>query len=234
MITMSTASEFETDFDAAKKIAIESASALSVLGSAFIALSYSCHPALRTRPMVILLNLSLMDCGLGLSNLVGILIDFNMYYNQTSSLSSLAAEGRWTSNNMKILCETQAFLNIFFTISSFLWTSILSVHIYCFVVNHSYQRTKQFGRHLLQFAYLFCYGVPLFVTLWAQFRHHLGIPFEDSIGWCALSNTIRKKYNVFTAFFAYDLWFFSTVITIVVVYLSSCSFVRLEVSAPLV
>ena len=216
-------------FDSAKKIAIESTSALSVLGSAFIALSYSCHPALRTRPMVILLNLSLMDCGLGLSNLIGILIDFNKYYrNETSSL-----EGRWTNKNMKILCETQAFFAEFFTISSFLWTSILSVHIYFFLVNHSYQRTKRFGRHLLKFAYLFCYGVPLFVTLWTQFRHHLGKPYNDSVGWCDLTDTIttsrQKTYDKFTAFFAYDLWFFSTVITILVVYISSCNFVRLEV-----
>ena len=138
-------------------------SGLSVVGSALIILSYLCFRSLRTRARLILVHLALTDMGVGLANLVGIISNFDHYYQHTHSSDE---EKEFEPNiSIQILCETQASIAEYCTLSSVLWTSCLAVYMYLLIVNRSQKQMKLF----MCFSYVFCYGMPLLVTLWMVF-----------------------------------------------------------------
>ena len=222
--------------------------ALSVAGSLVIVLSYLCFPSLRGRTRLILLHLSLMDCGVGLANLVGIAVNFDKYYkpstpwkNISSSLTlnspanlhlTISDSSRWVdvrvepSEVVQAFCQMQAFFAVFFTLSSVLWTAVLAVHLHSLIV---YQRLKQ-GAYLLWVSYPLCYGMPLLVSFWLQFTHRLGYAPYDSSGWCSIiTRDPQMVYKPFVSILGYDMWMFFTIIFILMLYLSTCTYARLEV-----
>lgn len=183
--------------------------ALSICGSVFIILSYLCFRELRTRARLILVHLAIADMGVGLANLTGIIINFDQYF--VHGMNNTAVEA---------LCISQAFIAEYCTLSSVFWTTSLAVYMYFLIFNQS---TKQMNL-FMWFSYVFCYIMPLIVTVWLGLTQRLGYAPYDSSGWCSI--IVIKPHNenytldYFAGVLGYDLWIMLTLILILVLYLS--------------
>jgi G protein-coupled receptor 157 len=146
---------------------------LSMLGATLIILSYFLVRDVQTKSRKILVQLSVADFGVACSNFIGVTVYFDQYIRHCpTSLSqdtNKEIDYGWMSTNsnlscsaLKNLCKTQAFFAGYSTLASVLWTLFLAVYIYCLVVHSS----KGVHHKVLHLAYLLCWGVPLFVSLW--------------------------------------------------------------------
>ena len=209
---------------------------LSIIGSLLIILSYVCFKDLRTRARYILVHLSLMDLILAVSNLVGIAGNFdqrsrgsNTYYNQSLPMDF----------NDTLYCQIQGLFTLYSTLSSILWTILLAIFVYILVTAGNPKRITKF---LMLFCYLLCYGLPLLPSLWAFLLGKVGYAPLQSSGWCALkshhvfiiANNGSDVYclfdDVYTNFFAYNLWILMAFCVIVFTYLSVHCHIKNKVS----
>ena len=205
-------------------------SSLSIIGSALIILSYICFRSLRTRARLILVHLALTDMGVGLSNLAGIIANFDRFYEHHHSRDE--TEPYKPNMTIDILCKAQAFTAHYCTLSSVLWTICLAVYMYMLIM--SQKQLKQ----LLWFFYILCYGMPMLVTGWMMWTQRLGFSPYDSSGWCSIiakrpfmeHEVLVSKVDLVSTIFGYDLWIFLTIALIVVLYISVYSYVKLRVS----
>ena len=193
---------------------------LAIFGSTFVILSYVCFKDFRTHARQILLNLSLMDFGIGLGNLIGMLIDFDRFY-----LSKNATTGAYTgiqdvSTAVDVTCQTQAVFSHFVTLGSVLWT--MSLAVYMFVLTFQNERK---ARYYLPACYVASYGVPALVCAWMAATKRFGYAPYNSAGWCSL--IINKpfaggstKTDYFPIVIAYDLWIFLAIIITATVYVA--------------
>lgn len=213
------------------RVAVGVTCGLSILGSSLIIASYVLFKDVRTRARLILFHLSLMDLGVGLANLVGDAVRFERFYVQNSTFVD------HPGTVPKFFCEAQAFLAMFFTISSILWTCAIAVYMYFLAV----QKSVSFMRAFIWVSYLMCYGVPLIVAMWTLFTGRLGYAPYNS-GWCALivrkfptvwmTSSGRRYANtdIYGVVFSNDVWIITTTILTVMVYISTHYFVRNEVN----
>lgn len=205
-------------------------SALSILGSVLIILSYVCFRSLRTRARLILVHLALADMGVGFSNLVGIIANFDRFYRHHHSFDE--TEPYKPNMTIDILCKAQAFTALYCTLNSVLWTTCLAVYMYMLIMSQ-----KQL-KHLLWFLCIVCYGIPMLVTGWMMCTQRLGFSPYDSSGWCSVivmrpfmeHEVLVSKVDLVSTIFGYDLWIFLTIVLIVVLYISVYSYVKLRVS----
>ena len=215
-----------------KKAAIRIVSGLScigsILGSVLIILSYLCFRKLRTRVRLILFHLSIADLGVALANLLGVSVYFDQYYTPICGKDGHIVSISAPTSVIRHSCEAQAFIALYFTISSILWTISLAGYLYFVVVHHGTQHAKIF----LIFSYTFCYGMPAFVTLWTLLRGKLGYSPYNSAGWCTmiLVNPVTKSRDVYMGVMGYDLWIYLALVLVPVLYLSMKFFLRDEVS----
>ena len=217
--------------DIGVRVVSGASSALSILGSALIILTYVCFHSLRTRARLFLVHLALSDMGVGLANLIGIIANFDSFYSHSPSPGMT---GPYQPNiSIVVLCETQAFVAEYCTLSSVLWTTCLAVYMYMLIMSHEPKLTKLF----LWFSYLFCYGTPLLVTVWMMATGRLGYAPYNSAGWCSLiavkpfveHEILVPKVDLVSNIIGYDLWICLTIVLIVVLYISVFSYVRLQV-----
>ena len=196
----------------------------SILGSALIILSYVCFKKLRTRVREILVHLSVADAGVATANLVGVAVYFDQYYTVTCDQEEIKI---FAHNNVKYLCVAQAFFAVYFTLCSILWTVSLAVYLYFVLVHHGTYNAKLF----LVFAYVFCYAVPLLVSLWAALTHKLGYSPYNSAGWCTmiLVDPVSHQRDVFMGVIGYDMWIYLALVVVSILYLAMKSFLREEV-----
>ena len=203
--------------------------AFSIVGSFLIVLAYILLRDLRTSARLILVHVSLADFGVGVSNLFGEILQLDGHYSCT--LNRLT--------RYKGLCEAQAFVAHFSTLSSVLWTMVLSAFMYTLIVNRS--TTKW----ILRLSYLFCYGFPLFITIWLLCTNRLGFSPYNSSGWCAMialnfstkpdCSPYKHPSHDYTAIiFGYDLWIVMTSVFIIIVYLSLLIYIKQEVSVAII
>lgn len=192
---------------------------LSIIGSLLIILSYICFKKRRTRAREILVHISLMDLGVALSNIVGLVVYFDQYYYPRPEDVPVYIDN---------LCQTQAFFAAYTTLSSVYWTIALMAYLY-FLILHS--RTKH-ALYFLRFCYVFCYGFPLVVALWLVLSGRLGYSPYDSSGWCSLISIdpSNGKINVFVTVFGNDLWIYLAIFLIPLFYISIRFFIATKVS----
>lgn len=202
----------------------------SILGSALIILSYACFKKLRTRVREILVHLSVADAGVATANLIGIVVYFDRYYtikcDENGNAYKLIPPHDSYING---LCKTQAFFALYFTLCSILWTISLAVYLYFVLVHHGTRNAKLF----LVFAYFFCYGFPLLLSLWPALTNKLGYSPYNSAGWCTVilvDPESPQQRDVFMGVMGYDLWIYLALVLVTVLYLAMKSFLREEVS----
>ena len=139
------------------RVVVATVSFLSMVGALLIILSYVCISSIRTRSREILVHLSVADFGVACANFIGVVVDFDHLIRTCSETS----DHHWC-DDVHHLCTAQAFFAGFSTIASILWTLALSVYIYLLVVHeHHRLHTKA-----VYFFYLFCWGMPLLISLW--------------------------------------------------------------------
>ena len=182
--------------------------ALSIIGSLLIISTYSFFRELRTNVRLILFHLSIMDLGIGLSNLIG----------------TAAAEKM--SNG---LCPAQALFAVSSTYGSVLWTNCLAVYLYFIVV---YCMDKKPAVYLLRFFLVFCYLMPLILTLWLLLTNKLGRAEQyDSGGWCAIKDVDRVTWRhiYFVDSFGYDMWIYITFVLVPILFIGTRAHISLKV-----
>ena len=171
--------------------------ALSILGSLLIILSYVCFKTLRSNVRLVLVNLSIMDFGVGCANLFGIVYDYDTHLVNGSDQLSYNAEQ---------VCLAQAFFAIWCTHASIIWTILLSAYLYLLI---AHQRSLYTKYAFLSF-FALGYGVPLMSALWLLCTKRLGYSPLDSGGWCTITATDinGKNPNIYVTAVGYDLWIY--------------------------
>lgn len=200
---------------------------LSLLGSLLIILSYILFKDLRTSARLILVHLSIADFGVAFSNLFGEFYRFDRHFNRTVM--------KLSPHHVQSVCEAQAFAAHFFTISSVLWTMALAAFMY--IVVTKLKNKVPNDNWFVRFSYLFCYGMPLLVSVWMVLTHKLGFSPFDTAGWCGSimhklepgTSPSRHNMDYMTAVLGYDLWIVLTFVFIIVTYLSIHFYTREEV-----
>ena len=193
---------------------------LTMLGSVFVVLSYLCFKSLRSQARQILLNLSLMDFGIGLANFTGAAVNFDKYYDT-------AVNGSAVPETIDYSCKAQAFFALLTTFSSVFWTMSLSIYMYTLVF-YNYQRSVAL---FLPLCYLICYGVPIGLTVWLLLTGRLGnAPFNSS-GWCGiiLVSPLDHSVDVLAGVLGYDLWIYLAFLLCTTIYLSLFLRINFEV-----
>lgn len=183
---------------------------LSMIGAIFVILSYACFKSLRTQARQILVNLSLMDLGIGAANFTGAAVNFDQYYKDMSNGTALTG-----THAMDALCKTQAFVAHFTTYSSVVWTTSLAVYMYSLVFLNI-----RGTRLYLPACYALCYGLGVGLTVWLVLTSRLGHSPYNSSGWCSLIivSPGSKKVDMMAAVFGYDLWIYLTFFVCAVIY----------------
>ncbi len=203
---------------------------LSILGSLLIILTYLFFRDLRTKVRLILLHLSLMDLGIGLSNLIGTAVDFNKYYykyyNYDNNQYGLT-EFLHPNTTIQTLCKTQAFFAMYCTYGSVFWTNCLALYLYFAVVHHS----AKIDKIVFWFSSVFCYSMPLILSLWLILTERLGPTPFGSGGWCSIVNVhpLDGQKDYFLVSFGYDMWIYLTFILVPVLYIGTRAHVGIQV-----
>ena len=197
----------------------------SVIGAGLIIVSYMFFKNVRTKGRLVLLHISLADLGISLSNFVGAVFFFNRHQDETHC--SPYDNSNWSESCRVVdaLCKTQAFFAAYCTLASFFWTPTLAVYVYLLITDPS--RTLSTG--LVRFAYVFCWGLPLLISLWLMFTWRLGDTGFG--GWCSLIvETADGSISTFVVIFASNLYVVTTFVVVLVLYTATHCYLRLRVS----
>lgn len=197
----------QTEKDVAALVIVGVTCCLSILGALLIISSYVFFKELRTPARLVLFHLSLMDLGIAMAHLSGVIMAdiHDQHFN--------------TTNSVNIACVIQAAFTVFFTLSSFFWTSYLAVYMYFRIVHIS---NDKIVKRMILCSYLLCYGVPLVITIWFLATDRLGYTWFSG-GWCSLIISYPNypcKYSIFVTLFGYDMWAYLTFVIATVLYVS--------------
>ncbi|XP_011405005.1 PREDICTED: probable G-protein coupled receptor 157 [Amphimedon queenslandica] len=186
---------------------------LSMIGAIFVILSYVCFKSLRSQARQILVNLSLMDFGIGAANFFGAIINFDQYYKDMNNGTVLTG-----THAMDSLCKTQAFIALLTTYCSVFWTTSLAVYMYSLVFLNLKSTKKM--RLCLPACYVLCYGLGIGLSIWLILTNRLGHSPYNSSGWCSIIiiSPGNKNVDFMAAVFGYDLWIYLTFFICAVVY----------------
>ena len=213
---------------------------LSMIGASLIIISFLCFKSQRSPTRFILFNISVMDFLVALANFVGDVGDFDSYYINRTATEYICETDDYgftkIDTGMMItpptiidrVCIAQATVALYSTLSSVLWTISLAVYLYFLIT----QTKTRAARYSIYFSLVFCYGMPLFITLWMLLTHKLGYSPYNAAGWCSMIiyDPANGKIDRFLAVFGYDLWIYLTMFLIVVVYVGLRVYLAVQVS----
>ena len=183
---------------------------LSIIGSILIILSYLVQKQ-RTKAREILAHISLMDLGVCLANLVGLIVNFDHFYRKKEPPAYIES-----------ICKTQAFFAAYCTLGSVFWTTALAAYLYIILCNKDTINSLYFVR----FCYVFCYGLAFSISLWIFFTQRLGYSPYFAAGWCSLKLEKDSK-KFFTMIFSHDMWMYLSIILITIFYVA----IRVHISS---
>ena len=182
---------------------------LSILGSLAIIVTYVLVKDIRSKARELLVHISLMDIMYSTANLVGLALPYHKVFNQHN-----------TSNVYSHLCKAQAFIAVYGTIGSVLWTLGLAVYLY-------YRIVSRISVRLVRMLYVVCYTLPLYVSVWLLMEDWLGYPHNvlQGAGWCS----VKDEINILVLLMTYDIWMWLGILTLVPLYLVIHVHVKYEV-----
>lgn len=189
---------------------------LSMIGAVAVILSYVCIKTLQSQGRLVLVNLALMDFGVGLSNFIGAAVNFGQYYHFDPISDTTVSASPMIGD----VCIAQAVFAHYCTGSSVLWTASLAIYMYLLIFCNYSNRVKWF----LPLSCLFCYGIPFGLTLWLLLTDRLGFSVYNEAAWCGLiidnhtNATGLPDYMAIT--FGYDLWIYLTIILTFTIYVA--------------
>ena len=232
---------------------------LSVIGSLVIICSYAFFKSLRNRSRLILVHLSVVDLGVGITNLIGNLVYFDRFYfskvtvevpftNQTISqygqvLSRdlLQYDGDSADDDEFIECvsfhqpNSTSISNLCtaqaFIAHYFTQASILwTISLAVFLYFLIVHNTTQVAKYTLRASYILCYSLPLLVCFWLLLTERFGYS-PTNTGWCSILiiNAETSKPDVYAAVFGYDMWIYLGMTLVPILYLAVQLYVREKV-----
>ena len=201
---------------------------LSLIGSTFIILVYTCCPSLRTVGKQLLVHISIMTTGLASANLLGVLVNFDQYYYYPGT-----TDQREPRLAVRVTCDLQSFFAVYFTSGAIMWTTSLTVYLYLRIVHYTTPATSLCAQWSM---FVWCYVLPLVLSLWKILSTRLGYsrsPFATE-GWCGERLAGLHDYgsvaNVYTTLIGYDIWMYTAYILIPVLTLAIHLYIKKEVS----
>lgn len=208
------------------RVAIGLTCVLSILGAILIIFSYVFFKSLRSSARWILVHLSLMDMGVGLTNLIGNIIYFDRFYFSAPDNGSCPVFHQPKDLTVRNLCVAQAFLAHYFTQASVLWTISLAVFLYFLIVHH---RTP-LAKYSLRLSYILCYGLPVIICVWLVLTNRFGYS-PNNTGWCSILqlNSQTLAPDIFAVVVGYDLWVYLAITLVPIIYLAVQLFLREKV-----
>ena len=188
---------------------------LSILGSLAIILTYVLVKDIRSKARELLVHISLMDIMYSTANLVGLALPYHEHLGHKN-------DSRYYV--YLYACKAQAFIAVYGTIGSVLWTLGLAVYLYYRIVSRDANVTKWVVRML----YIVCYTIPLYVSLWLLLDKWMGYPRNSlaGAGWCSVIDEVDTLVSLMT----YDIWMWLGVVILVPLYLVVNIHIREQVS----
>lgn len=188
---------------------------LSMVGSLAIIVTFVFVKDIRSKARELLVHLSLMDLMYASANFIGLWMPYRKYLNSGRNSSAYHTYHR--------VCQVQAFMAVYGTIGSVLWTLGLAVYLYYRIVS----RDDIVTRRVVIGLYIFCYSLPLYVSLWLLLDDRLGYPNSPIVGggWCSTND----KADTLESFMTYDIWMWMGIIALVPLYLTIHVHIRDEV-----
>ena len=180
----------------------------SMFGSLAIILTFALFKDIRSKARELLVHISLMDLLYSTANFTGLWIPYHEHLIDNNDTNSS------TYDTYHRVCIAQAFLAIYGTIGSVLWTLGLAVYLYYRIVSRNTTVTKR----VVMVLYILCYSLPLYVSLWLLKVGSLGYPDSplSGGGWCSMNDDV----NSLEIFMTYDIWMWLCIIILIPLYLS--------------
>ena len=128
---------------------------------------------------LIVVNLSIANILLAVSHLWGVAGEYQTFFDKNDNVNNSDPNG-----STNAMCNVQGALAVYGTISSFLWTIILSFFVVgTLVLPHP----KRYGSPLTLLAYLIvCWGIPLVIVIVIAVKREFGLEDEMTIGECSI------------------------------------------------
>jgi G protein-coupled receptor 157 len=211
------------------RVTIEVVCILSAIGSGIIIFSYCCYREHRTRARYILVHLSVCNIGQVVSNFIGTVENFDE--NAANFTYDILTSNR---SREEQLCTTQAFFTLYFSLCGMLWTVSLAVYLYLVILS---MKQANYTKYFVWLSYLFCYGLPLLISVWLLLSSRLGYAPYSTPGYCGLvarrpfqMSECDPERDVYGEFLGYDLWIILTILVTLLFYSSALCHLKYQVS----
>ena len=204
---------------AAVRVVVGVVCLFSMLGSVLIVISYCFFKQLRSEARTILLNLSLMDFGVGLANFIGVVAYFDKYYKKSTATAGTVELLPNASSVVDDMCKAQAFFAMYCTYASVLWTITLAFYMHMLV----FANWKKTRCYFYCIVYPFNYVLSALLCMWFMLTKRLGHAPYNSSGWCSLIN-VNSDY--IATIIGYDLWIYLGMVMCTSVYVSIFLYLR--------
>ena len=182
------------DFIIALNVAIGLTCILSMLGAGAIILSFIFSKELHTTSRFLLLNLSIADLIVAVSNIIGTTGTYKFEgINQTQQSHSISS-----------LCQFQAFTGLYGTDASILWTVVLLTYLYISLV--CYRPNRLMNRIISAVCMVVCWGVPLVIAVWFLVEKFYGYEPGFSPGFCTIVTENRSQ--IYRIIVGYEIFLF--------------------------
>ena len=170
----------------------------SVLGAAAIIFTYICWKESRSTSRTILLCLALSDLISALGYIFGAGLFLETFHNATS----VDAESARTMCPFWRMCELQSFVTTTAMMSSFWWTTILSLHLFLSVA----RMRLELSRRLFPLYLFLSIAVPLAITVPSVAKGWLGMGNSSaSVSWCFITLKVNATSHLSPYDPAYDI-----------------------------
>ncbi len=167
-------------------------STMSAVGALLTIIPYLIWKDLRTVIRRIITFLAIADFLTALSYLMGT-INYITYRQSFNAGSGVEACKRFYT-----ICQIQSFLSCWFSVSSFLWTGILALYLYCKISNGNIGRLNQ----CYPLAHIVSWGLPMALTFPLLVIGYLGYSMFAAGGWCfvnadhSVHSLVHSKYKL--------------------------------------
>lgn len=173
---------YHPTFIIVEQVLVSCTTFLSMLGTLLIVGTFIAFSSLRTRARQILVQLSVADFAVALSQLVGVNVNLQRYAGQICTNEPLD-DVNITSDTF---CKVQGGLTIFFTISSFFWTVAVAIYLLTVIVFES----QRVGKWLTYAFYPICWGIPAAMVMMFGILKSIGFHANVDTGTTILGTTV--------------------------------------------
>ena len=166
---------------------------LSVIGSLLMILPYVLWKDLRTGVRAIVTFLAIADLFTALGYVMG---SFNyITYENNRKDSEIKA-----CQEFDTVCQIQAYISSWSSLSSFWWTAILAFYLYWTIAKGDTQKVNRY----FPLYHILAWSSPLLVMFPLLATHSLGYSLFAASGWCFIRGDKTNGYSAYTDYYLSD------------------------------